>query len=161
VSIFFDRVRIQSQKERVLFQPAVWLFAMPLRGNDPSSHSRASHLRVGLTNPPTSCPPTLRESNDLPQLSLGLTSSNTSARFVRFGSLALSLPNVHRASPSSFPLMLMPRHQPRCVHQPFAHTRRAQPLCSHTLLKPWGRNVMSELHFTVHARLLTLHVRYI
>ena len=79
-------------------------------------------LKEGLTKPPTSCPPTLLESDDLPQQSLGSTSSNTSARFVRFGSLALSLPNVSTEPPlAPYPLLLMPRQQPRCV-----------PLHSHT-----------------------------
>lgn len=44
---------------------------------------------------------------------------------------------------------------------PFAHTRRAQPLCSHTLLKPGGGMSCQNFIFAVHARLLTLHVRYI
>ena len=52
----------------------------------------------------------------------------------------------------------MPRHQSRCVHQPFAHIRHAQPLCSRTLLKPLGRNAMSELRF-LRARTVTNSAR--
>ena len=146
LSIFFAPACITKKSSCSSNRPVVVRYA-------PLSHSWA----YGLTKPPTSCPPTLLESNDLPQQSLGSTSSNTSAHFVLFGSLVLSCAHVHRASPSSLSTLMLPRQQrwvPRHSHPPVMLNRSAH---NGSFLGAPCQNFV----FSVQARLLTLHVRYI
>lgn len=149
-----------NKKERLLFPSGSCSVTARCCCYAPLSHSRASikgRLNKAAHVVSSNSPRVI----DLPQQSLGSTSSNTSARFVRFGSLALSLPNVHRASPSPLSTLYCCLGNSRDVCPSIAHTRRAQPLCSRTLLKPLGGMSCQNFIFTVHARLLTLHVRYI